>query len=403
MTTDADVIIAGAGPAGSLAAYELAQHGVSVLILEKSRFPRYKVCGAGLTHKILKEIPFDVSPVFETRIHTFIFSSGFKNVFSRNSPDPMIYCTMRDKFDACLLDKAITAGARIRYGEKVTEVQQDSSSVSVITRSGTFWTKLVIGADGASSAVARSARLRENIMSGLAWEAEIKVDTSAVKTFSKTVFLDWGAFPGGYGWVFPKGDHFSIGVGGPANLSKWMMPYYRNFIVYLETTSGIKVLETMSLKSWPIPVRIKKSRFHRERVLVAGDAAGLTDPLTGEGIYYAIRSGKLASAACYDYLQGNESSLESYTWAVNKELMNELLEANHIKNIFNTVPLKIHLFVRDNERAWRAFGKVLRGERWYADVRMGFGKWQFLWGAACKVSQWISDIREKRFLGKGFK
>jgi flavin-dependent dehydrogenase len=159
----------------------------------------------------------------------------------------------------------------------------------------------------------------------------------------------------------------------------------------------------MSLKSWPIPVRIKKSRFHRERVLVAGDAAGLTDPLTGEGIYYAIRSGKLASAACYDYLQGNESSLESYTCAVNKELMNELIEANRVKFIFNTVPLKIHLFVRDNERAWRAFGKVLRGERWYADVRMGFGKWQFLWGAACKVSQWISDFREKRFLGKGFK
>jgi geranylgeranyl reductase family protein len=219
MTTDADVIIAGAGPAGSIAAYELARRGVSVLILEKSKFPRYKVCGAGITHKTLQEIPYDVSPVFETQIYTFIFSSSFKDVFARSSADPMIYCTMRDKLDAFMLEKAITAGARVQYGENVMEVNQDPTSVSVNTRSGVFRSKLIIGADGASSAVARSAGLGENIMPGLAWEAEVKTDPSAVISFSKTVFLDWGTFPGGYGWVFPKTDHFSIGVGGLASLS----------------------------------------------------------------------------------------------------------------------------------------------------------------------------------------
>jgi hypothetical protein len=65
--------------------------------------------------------------------------------------------------------------------------------------------------------------------------------------------------------------------------------------------------------------------------------------------------------------------------------------------------LKIHRFVRDSDRAWRAFGKVIRGERWYADVKMGFGKWKFLWRIACQLSHWISDIREKRFSVKGFK
>jgi hypothetical protein len=83
--------------------------------------------------------------------------------------------------------------------------------------------------------------------------------------------------------------------------------------------------------------------------------------------------------------------------------MNELLEANRIKFLFNTVPVKIHRFVRDNDRAWRAFGRILRGERWYADVPGGFGRWKILWGAACKVSEWISDSRERRFLKKGFK
>ncbi len=402
MTTDADVIIAGAGPAGSIAAYELANRGVSVLILEKSQFPRYKVCGAGLTHKILQEIPYDVSSVIETQIHTFVFSSGFKEVFAKTSAEPMIYCTMRDKLDAYMLEKAVSAGAMVQYGKKVTEVNQGSESVSVVTRTGVFHSKLLIGADGASSVVARSAGLRENLMSGLAWEAEVKADPSTVSAFSKTVFLDWGSFPGGYGWVFPKNDHFSIGVGGPARLSKWMMPYYRDFLDYLEAGSGIRVFETLSLKSWPIPVRISKSRFHHDRVLVTGDAAGLTDPLTGEGIYYAIRSGKLAAATCCEYLQQKAPSLVSYSRAVNDELMNELIEANRIKFVFNTVPMKIHSFVRESDRAWRAFGKVLRGERWYADVRMGFGKWELLWGAACRVSRWISDFRERRFRVNGF-
>lgn len=403
MTKDADVIIAGAGPAGSMAAYELARQGISVLILEKSQFPRYKVCGSGLTHKILREIPYDVSPVFETQIHTFVFSSGFKEVFARTSAEPLIYCTMREKLDAFMLQKALAAGARVQFGEKVLEVQQDAASASVITRSGIFRSALVIGADGASSAVARSAGLREHMMPGLAWEAEVKADPDTVKTFSKTVFLDWGAFPGGYGWVFPKADHFSIGVGGPASLSKWMMPYYHNFLNYLDVASGMRMIETSSLKSWPIPVRIKKSRFHHGRVLVTGDAGGLTDPLTGEGIYYAIRSGKLAAASCAEYLQSGLASLQSYSHAVNDELMNELGEANRIKFIFNTAPLKIHRFVRENDRAWRAFGKVIRGERWYADVKMGFGKWKFLWRIACQLSHWISDIREKRFSVKGFK
>ena len=417
MPTDADVIISGAGPAGSLAAYELAAHGVPVLILEKSSFPRYKVCGAGLTHKILDEIPFDIAPVLETEIHTIVFSKGFRDVFMRSSPEPMLYCTNRDKFDEFLLKKAVEAGAQVVHGEKVTGVAQDKDFVTVNTLNGSFRSKLVIGADGASSAVARSAGLRDNIMPGLAWEAEVMADPETIKAFSQTVFLDWGSFPGGYGWVFPKGDHFSIGVGGPASLSKWMMPYYQKMLAYLAAGGWndnakckeqnakwtIEVTDTMSLRSWPIPVRVKRSQFHNGRIIVAGDAAGLTDPLTGEGIYYAVRSGILAAKSCFEYLQSAAPSLGPYTEAINEGLMGELLEANKIKCLFNTAPLKIHYFVRDSERGWRAFGKVLRGERWYADVSAGFGRWKILWGLASIVSKWISEYKECRFSKNGFK
>ena len=415
MVTDTDIIIAGAGPAGSLAAYKLAVLGVPVLILEKSPFPRYKVCGAGLTYKILREIPFDISPVLETQIHNIIFSSGLREVFTRTSAGPMMYCTNRDKLDDFLLKKAIGEGARVIHGVKVMEVTQEKDFVTVVTRTGIFRSKLVIGADGASSAVARSAGLLDNILPQLAWEAEVRADPATVKAFSQTVFLDWGSFPGGYGWVFPKGDHFSIGVSGPAILSKWMMSYYQKLLEYLDVgcgirdagsvhpASGIRVLETISLKAWPIPVRVKRSQFHNGLVLVAGDAAGLSDPFTGEGIYYAIRSGILAAKCCHEYLQIGSPSLESYTKAVNDELIEELLEANQIKFLFNSVPLKIHCFVRDSDRAWRAFVKILRGERWYADVPGGFGKWQVLWDAACLVSKWIFFLKESRFSKMGFK
>ncbi|MCX5825895.1 MAG: NAD(P)/FAD-dependent oxidoreductase [Deltaproteobacteria bacterium] len=151
MMTDTDVIIAGAGPAGSLAAYELAILGVPVLILEKSPFPRDKVCGAGLTYKILREIPFDVSPVLETQIHNIIFSSGFREGFTRTSAEPILYCTNRDKLDDFLLKKAVKEGARVIHGAKVMEVTQEKEFVTVVTRAGTFRSKLVIGADGASS------------------------------------------------------------------------------------------------------------------------------------------------------------------------------------------------------------------------------------------------------------
>lgn len=418
MNHDAAVIIAGAGPAGSLAARELAVRGIPVLILEKAIFPRYKVCGAGLTYKILREIPFDVSPVLHTRVHEIVFSHGLKDRFRRSSPDPLMFCTTREAFDGFLLGEAAGAGARVLHGIKVTGVRQDEAGVEVITSTGIFRSELLIGADGASGVVGRAAGLRDHILPGMAWEAELAADPGSLSAYAGTVFLDWGTIPGGYAWVFPKKDHFSLGVGGPAILAGRMKEYYGKFVGYLrenagteialnsgkepEARPGIRFGETLSFRSWPIPVRVKRTSFHRERILVTGDAAGLTDPLTGEGIYYAVRSGMLAAGACHDYLQGRCPSLERYSAAVNEELMPELLEANRIRYIFNTVPGRIHAFVRDSDRAWRAFGKILRGERRYADVPGGFGRWRKLWGAACRGSRLVYAFREKRFKKRGF-
>jgi geranylgeranyl reductase family protein len=378
---DADVIIAGAGPAGSTAAYFLAKAGISCRIIEKEIFPRYKVCGGGLTHKILKELPYPVDDIIDTTIHSVRFSHKFRNQFTRTSTDPFIYCTMREKLDAFMVKKALEAGCSISFGEQVTGIAQRKDGVVVITKKGQYHAKMIIEASGAGSVIARAMNLRDNIKSGLAWEAEIKADDQDIKRYSDTVFLDWGTFPGGYAWVFPKKDHFSIGVGGPASSSKWMIPYYEKFLL----STGIKFGETISLRSWPIPVRIKTSRFHRDCVLITGDAAGLTDPLTGEGIYYAVCSAVFAAEACVNHLKGQTSALEKYSDNINREIMPELLEAIRISSIFNAFPLTIHKLVRDNDRVWGGFGKILRGERNYKDVQKGFGKWKSIWNPLAAV------------------
>jgi geranylgeranyl reductase family protein len=403
MVHDTDVIVVGAGPAGSLAAYTLASQGIHVILLEKNLFPRYKVCGGGLTHKILREIPFDLTPVIESTIHSFRFSHKYGNVFTRYSPGPLIYCTMRSELDEFLLQKAMDAGAKVKMEEQVISFTQDSGGVTVLTKEKSLRARLLIGAEGALGIVSRTAGLRDAVEMGLAWEAEINAGPEDIKRFADTVFLDWGTLPGGYAWVFPKKDHFSIGVGGPARLSKAMMPYYDQFLDSISVDhavpsgSGIRFLEVRSKSSWPIPVRTRKSLFHRGLVMVTGDAAGLGDPLTGEGIYYAVRSGILAAGTCSDYLSGKIKSMDQYSAHVNDELMSELLEASRIKHLFNAVPLKIHLFVRNNDRAWRAFAKILRGERWYADVKKGFGKWHHLWKFICFIAGIIEKWKEKRY------
>jgi geranylgeranyl reductase family protein len=399
MSYDADVIVVGAGPAGSIAAYMLASQGIQVTILEKNLFPRYKVCGGGLTYKVLLEMPFDIAPVVETTIHSFRFSHNYSHVFTKYSDDPLIVCTMRSELDAFLLKKAVNAGAKIRMEEQVKSFQQDSSYVTVLTKDRSFRSRLMIGAEGASGIVSRVAGLNENIEMGLAWEAEIAADPADIKRFSDTVFLDWGTLPGGYAWVFPKKDHFSIGVGGPASLSKAMIQYYDRFVTSITRDpggapgDGIRFLNLLTKSAWPIPVRRRKSRFQNKRVMVCGDAAGLGDPLTGEGIYYAVKNGKMAAETCLEYLSGKIKSIDNYSTRVNEELMTELLEANRIKHIFNAAPLKIHLFVRNTDRAWQAFGKILRGERHYVDVRNGFRKWKYFWKPICFIARIVNYFK----------
>ena len=385
-----DVVIVGAGPAGSLSAYLLAERGYQVVILEKDYFPRYKPCGGGLTYRALSVIPFSIEPVIEARVHRFQFSHKFKNQFIKECTNPLVVCTMRDKFDQFMVDKAIEKGAEFMQGVKVTGFTETFDRVLVHTEEMEFSASFVIGADGVNSITARCFQLNGSIKKGIGIESEVRVSPEQWKRFHDTVCLDWGTFVEGYAWVFPKDGHLSIGVGGPVPLAKHLKNYYLRFMESLD----IGEVELLSFRTYPIPYRTSFSRVQASRVLVVGDAAGLTDPMTGEGIYYALKSGSIAASVIMEFLEGITSHPYNYRQRLEKEIIAELLAAFPLLKVFNAAPGIIHNQMRRRKRLWRGFCKVLLGEVSYLQFKEKLGRYKILWKPLISLASLIEILRK---------
>lgn len=394
MNFSADVIIAGAGPAGSTAAYYLSRKGVRVLILEKEFFPRYKSCGGGLTYKTTRMLPYDISTVIEREVKKLTFSSKYKEEFTKSSDNVLITTVMRDRFDAFLLERAINEGTEIKYGVKVTSVINEGSYARVHSNRGDYTAKLMIGADGANSITARMEGLTmRNMYMGFAIEYELEVSPAIMDKHSGTIHLDWGTLPTGYAWIFPKKDHISVGVGCHQSLAPHLKKYYSKFIA----NKGIGPARVISVKGHPLPSGNMENIISSGSVLLAGDAAGLVDPLTGEGLYYAISSGRIAAECSFEYLNGNRHDLSGYPQAVNKELIPELTAAKSLLYYFNAYPSWVHNYIKEGKNGWNNFCQVLTGDLSYCSLPDKLGKYKSLWKPVSHVAQLIAYGKRKMF------
>jgi geranylgeranyl reductase family protein len=300
-----DVIVVGAGPGGTTAGYFLAEAGQRVLILEKEVPPRYKACGGGLSARMLAEtFPFPFEPVIEANVQTVTWAKGARSVeFPVTAQAPRT--VMRAQFDAYLLAHT---KAEVRSGQTVSKVEELADRVRVHLAGGAVHeARYVVGADGAASAVARDAGLRRGKQMAGALEVELPASPADLRRFGHTLLfclLDGLSF--GYGWIFPKAELLSVGVMAlhpqPGQLQAALAQLARQYGLSLE---GVPV------KGHPIPLYLRREPLATRRVLLVGDAAGLADPLSGEGIRLAIRSGQLAAQAI---LAGRPEQYEAEVW-----------------------------------------------------------------------------------------
>ncbi|MDO8673758.1 MAG: NAD(P)/FAD-dependent oxidoreductase [Dehalococcoidia bacterium] len=368
-----DVVIVGGGPAGSTLARELAAKGVDVLLLEKSKLPRNKTCAGGVTARAAALLPFDYSSVVEDTIYRARVSYRLERHLVRDTNRPLTYTVSRDRFDHLLCQEAIRQGAEVRDGEKVTTVIQREGFVELSATSGEFSGRVVVGADGPMSVVASSLRMKRHVRVHWGLQAEVRADHIQLAPWAGSVGLDFGRIPTGYTWLFPKWGHVSIGAGSPPHLARNLKRYVREHVAAM----GFSEIDVISMKGHCMPVRLGKGRIVEGRVLLLGDAAGLMDPFTGEGIYAAMRSASLALPAVIRGLNFGPDILVEYQRSVDKELMPEAALAMGLSRLCALAPRMIYDRFDRDIRVWNAFCRLLRGETTYSYLvsRMGLMKY----------------------------
>lgn len=364
-----DVIVAGAGPAGSTAARLLAGRGASVLLLDKHGFPRDKPCGGGVTLRAAAVQGVDLAPVVERTIYGARFSLLLGESFDRRYDQPLTYMTQRCRLDAYLAERAAEAGADFHDGEGVREIDVDGGGVRVATDRGTHTTRILIGADGANGATARAAGLRPRFAEAVALEGNVSFSPDIPVDWREYVGLDMGGLAGGYGWVFPKAEHLNVGVGAWKYAGFTLRPK----LAELCARYGFDVSRLENLRGHHLPVRTSGSPIARGPVALAGDAAGLVDPLSGEGIHMAFASGRLAAEQALRCLSGEAESMQGYQRAVDTKLQPELDVSRRLQELFHIAPPPYLALMRRSEKFWRLFCHLLRGELTYLDFMRMIG------------------------------
>ncbi len=343
MSSDYDVLIAGAGPAGCAAAYDLTKAGKRVLLLDRRTFPRPKACACGLTRKTLKALRYSVDPVVERVCNEIVLQRAAEGTTSADksqevrirSRNPICAMAVRERFDDFCLKQTLAAGAELRKIETIAGLRELPTHIEleIVTATGpeTLRAPILIGADGSNGQARRLAEGRfqgpglsvQNAADvpqhersvdhgpstldppwytrGFALEALVPYDDLPQALpggdAPHDLVFDFSPIPGGYGWLFPKGDHINIGVGAfaPADSDAQLKSVTRALLAeYTREKLGVALPKEVTGQHLGMGGH---AYIPRGRVLLTGDAAGLVDPLTGEGIHSAIISGQAAAAA----------------------------------------------------------------------------------------------------------
>ena len=357
-----DVIIVGSGPAGSVAAYHLAQNGISTAVIEREKLPRYKTCGGGVTYRARKLFPVDISPIVEKEFFDTDLVFPIEQLHFKVKRDrPIISMVMRDSLDHFLLKSAETQGAVVLDETEVKAIDCNGK-ITLRTTAENIEARYVIAADGALSPVAKLCGWKDERHLIPALEYELTVPESDFEKLSQTVRFDIDAIPHGYAWNFPKKKHLSIGVASAKRGKVNLHEYYRK---YLETLGVSEILQEEK-HGYQIPLSPRKDGFSKRGVLLTGDAAGFADPVTAEGISNSALSGKIAAQAIIASIAHPNKLDEVYYAKLKESLLPQLKIGRFLADIFyGKTWIRKPLFNRYGQRLCEALTDVFMGERDY--------------------------------------
>jgi len=366
-TKEYDVVVVGTGPAGAVAAYELSRAGLSVLALDKQRHPRYKVCGGGLSARIESILGHDFKPVVEHTVYGVQFAYRGQESFLIESSSPIAYMVMRDRFDQALVEKARHVGTEIHEGEGAVQFSHCSDGVRVSTVRGSYRAKFLIGADGANSLVAQQLFPERRIPRMPTLESEVEIGHVTPYHNCNTVLIDIGATRKGYAWIFPKQERLSVGVAefrGKASSPKTV------FDRFVHDQKGLAERAIPRPASHPLPLYPSRrndasASLVQGQVVLIGDAGHLVDPLFGEGIYYAVRSGQLAARTILATVHDRNRTLFEYDHALGQEIYPEFRVASRMARIVYSFPRLCHRIMHNYQEVIRLYYGVLQGHTTY--------------------------------------
>ena len=375
-----DVIIIGAGPAGTSCAYNLKRKNpkLRVLLVDKAKFPRYKPCGGGVSPEVTQYLDYDLSPAINYVCHEVVMVTQGKHITSTQYP---LWMVRREQFDHFLLSKAQALGVEFIHSCEVRDVIQTAVGTTVITPIGEFTATVIVLAEGGRGKLAKYLRFpcKTKIFAAMEYE-------HYTQELIGKLYIDFDYNDNGYAWNFPKMDGLSLGIGGfikgrslgKVGLPQKLKEYSRQF--------RVQELEKPYLHGHPIQLYAGHTSLVRGNILLIGEIAGCVDPLTAEGIRPAIKSGYLAASIIDQALAEQKLSiLKKYEKVFHKQIGRDFQYARIIsyflnKNLSRVLPMFA------NEKAINGFMSVFSGHTTYRDKINLHRIAQLLWKKYNKLS-----------------
>jgi geranylgeranyl reductase family protein len=320
-----DVVIVGGGPAGSSLGFMLVRAGLSVCIIEKAKFPRFKLCGGLLTEKSIELW----EQIYAEKFTQYVAQTSTVNIYTsekkvcRVDTGSMFHLIDREQFDFFLISKYKEIGGVLFEACTIQTVDIQKRSLTT-TLAEPIEYQILVGADGANSMIRKliDSQYRPN---GFCLESTMVND--AQKT---DIDLYFNVIKHGYGWIFPKNNLCTIGIGcQQVNGHKLSVAWDE----YISAVAKDKQLNPV--KGAFLPFGHYVAHPGRENILLIGDAAGLVDPTTGEGLYFAFRSAEIAKNAITSTRENDFAGTDSLYLKNISEIQRIIDDANHINIIFN--------------------------------------------------------------------